>query len=51
MPKIINKIKMESCNLIKNIDAQYELWGKKKPPTLIEWGGVLHKELLESFQL
>ena len=24
---------------------------KKKPPTLIEWGGVLHKELLESFQL
>ena len=24
---------------------------KKNPPTLIEWEGVLHKELLESFQL
>ena len=33
MPKIINNIKMEPFNLIKNIDAQYELWGKKKPPT------------------
>ena len=48
MPKIINKIKMEPCNLIKNIDAQYELWGKKT--LLLEWGGVLHKDL-ESFQL
>lgn len=50
MPKIINNIKMEPFNLIKNIDAQYELWGKKKT-LLLEWGGVLHKELLESFQL
>ena len=42
MPKIINKIKMEPFNLIKNIDAPYELWGKKKN-LLLEWGGVCTK--------
>lgn len=36
MPKIINNIKMEPFNLIKNIDAQYELWGKKKTSYLNE---------------
>lgn len=36
MPKIVNNIKMEPFNLIKNIDAQYELWGKKNPSYLNE---------------
>lgn len=47
MPKIINKIKMEPFNLIKNIDAPYELWGKKKTSYLNE--GVCAQRIIGVF--
>ena len=36
MPKIINRLKWDLATLLMNIDAQYELWGKKNPSYLYE---------------